>query len=42
VLIPHVFGQESNGALSDLTESRRLVERLEGSPVMIAEGLDAA
>ena len=42
VLIPHVFGRESHGALSDLTESRRLVERLEGSPVVIAEGLDAA
>jgi polysaccharide pyruvyl transferase WcaK-like protein len=41
ILIPHVFGNESEALPSDLTEARVLAERLGLSHTVIAAGLDA-
>ena len=41
-LVPHLFGGESSGAPSDLTEARLLAERIGGAQTSIAPGLDAA
>jgi polysaccharide pyruvyl transferase WcaK-like protein len=41
ILVPHAFGDESPGSLSDLTEARVLVERLDLPRTVIAAGLDA-
>lgn len=40
VLVPHAFGGEAAGQPSDLTEARLLAERIGGSRVSIAEGLN--
>lgn len=41
-LVPHLFGGESSGASSDLTEALLLAERIGGEQTTIAPGLDAA